>query len=152
MTLESVLRERVARWVDELDAYGYVLEPPGRVAVSLAEIAVAARRPTTYGGPAAKIEVHELWLPGADPDGLALEGHGCHLHMASWHAQILEGGATGAERLDVDRRKPRELMVHRHPFGEPNERREPAAPLIAPERWVEHVEALILDRFDATGE
>jgi hypothetical protein len=149
MTVESVLRERAARWTDELDAYGYVLEPPGPAVTSLAEMAVAARRPTTYGGPPAKIEVHELWLQGDDPDGLGLEAHGCHLRMASWHAQILDEGATGAERFDVDRRKPPELFVHRHPLGELNERREPAAPLMAPERWIEHVEGLILDLVEA---
>jgi hypothetical protein len=59
--------------------------------------------------------------------------------------------ATGADRLDVDRRKPRELMVHRHPLGEPNDSRVPAAPLVAPERWIEHVEALILDLVEEDG-
>jgi hypothetical protein len=98
MTIESVLRERAARWIDELDAYGYVLEPPGRVAISLAELVVAARRPTTYGGPPAKIEVHELWLPGDDPKGLGLEAHGCHLHMAAWHAQMCCDGSRPARR------------------------------------------------------
>jgi hypothetical protein len=152
MTIESVMRDRAARWIDELDAYGYVLEPPGRVVTSLPEIAVTARRPTTYDGPPAKIEVHELWLPGPDPDELGLEAHGCHLQMASWHAQILGGGATGAERLDLDRRKRPELMIHRHPLGEPNDRRVPASPLVAPERWIEHVEALILDLVEERGD
>lgn len=144
MTIASVLRERTARWIDELDGYGYVLEPPGRAATQLAELAISARRPTTYGGPPVRVEVHELWLPGSDPHGLGLEAHGCYLQMASWHAQIVESGATGAERLDVDRRKPGDLMIHRHPLGEANSRREPAGPLAAPERWVERVEALIL--------
>jgi len=151
MTIASALRERVARWNDELDGYGYVLGPPGRAATQLAEMVVSARRPTTYGGPPAKIEVRELWVPGADPDGLDLEAHGCYLHTASWHAQIFDSGDTGAERLDVDRRKPRELIVHRHPLGEPNDRRDPAAPLAAPERWIESVEALILAILEGHG-
>lgn len=144
MTIDSVLRERVARWSDELDGYGYALAPPGRMATQLGELVVSARRPTTYAGPSAKLEVRELWLPGADPDGLGLEAHGCYLLVASWHAQIFETGDIGAERLDVDRRKPAELVVHRHPLGEPNARREPAATLSAPEAWIERVEAIIL--------
>ena len=144
MTIASVLRERTTRWRDELDGYGYVPSDAARPASRLGELMVSAARPTTYGGPAARLDIRELWLPGRDPDGLGFEAQGCHLHVASWHAQILDRGTEGAERLDVDRRKPTDLFVHRHPFGEPNERRVPAAPLVAPERWIEEIELLIL--------
>lgn len=85
------------------------------------------------------IDIVELWLSGADPDGLKLVMHGCHLFAAGWHAQIAQD-ESGAERLDVDRAKSRRLMIHRHPFGRPNDVREPDAPLLAPEAWMVRVE------------
>ena len=36
------------------------------------------------------------------------------------------GGDVAAERLDLDRSKPRPLWLHRHPLGQPNEIKEPA--------------------------
>ena len=97
------------------------------------------------------IDVAELWAAGDDPDGLGTEEEGCYLRAASWHAQIEAPGDTGAERLDLDRTKPRALMIHRHPFGEPNAVRRPAAGLLVPARWLEHVEGLIYEGFRADG-
>ena len=66
---------------------------------------------------------------------------GTHLEASSWHAQ-LGPGEQGAERMDVDRRKPADLILHRHPFGSPNDEREPERDMDAPEAWITHVEGL----------
>lgn len=84
--------------------------------------------------------------PGADPDALGLEQHGCHIAGSSWHAQ-LESGDEKAERLDVDRFKPRNLTIHRHPFGSSNDERVPAADVPAPEAWVNHVETISAEHY-----
>lgn len=143
MAVPSALRDRFTRWCDELDAYGYEFAAPKRTARSGGEFVIGARRPTTYGGPAVVIEIKELWSPGGDPHGLGLELHGCFLHRGSWHAQFFSTGAVGAERLDVDRRKESALIIHRHPLGQPNDKRVPAAPLASPERWLEEVETCV---------
>jgi excisionase family DNA binding protein len=83
---------------------------------------------------------------GADPDGLGLEQHGCHLAGSSWHAQLLPG-EDGAERMDVDRFKPSELIIHRHPFGSRNDVRESAGDLPAPEAWVQDVETIAAEHY-----
>ncbi len=133
------------RWSLELSGYGYELLAPGREPASAGEFVLRARRPTHYGGPPAMIDVRELWVPGADPGGLGLEQHGCHLEVGGWHAQLRAGEEIGAMRLDVDRRKKPELVVHEHPFGRPNHVRVPAAPLVSPERWIHEVEVVIAD-------
>jgi hypothetical protein len=56
-------------------------------------------------------------------------------------------GEEGAERLDVDRCKPSELIIHRHPFGSPNDERKPAGGLRAPEAWVQDVESISAERY-----
>lgn len=89
------------------------------------------------------IDILEAWATGGDPDGLGVEGDDCHLQAASWHAQIAMPGDIGAERIDLQRAKPRPLIIHRHPLGEPNEVRVPATALLVPARWVAHVERLI---------
>ena len=104
-------------------------------------VGIRARRRPDLGGPEAIIEVVEKWTEGPDPDGLGLEQHGCHLEASSWHAQ-LGPGEQGAERMDVDRRKPADLILHRHPFGSPNDEREPERDMDAPEAWITHVEGL----------
>jgi hypothetical protein len=58
------------------------------------------------------IHVAETWIEGSDPDGLGFEQHGCYSGGSGWHAQ-LEAGERGAERLDVDRTKPTEPIMHR---------------------------------------
>lgn len=152
MTIESVLRERFVCWAVELSAYGYEPSPLGRAARGSGELALRARRPTHYGGPSATIDVRELWALGADPDGLGLEQHGCYLEISGWHAQLVSSGDVGAMRLDVDRRKEPELVIHEHPLGQPNHVRVAAAPLVSPERWIHHVEAVILDLYEVDGE
>lgn len=148
MSIASALRSRSALWHDVLDAFGYELADP-RPGAGAAELRVRAVRPVRYGGPAAVIDVAELWAVGGDPDGLGVEGEGCHLRAASWHAQIEAIGDAGAERLDLDRTKPSALIIHRHPLGQPNSVRHPASGLLVPARWLEHVEGLIYDAFHA---
>jgi hypothetical protein len=88
-------------------------------------------------------------LPGTDPDGLGLEDEGCHLQGSSWNAQINGERPEDAERLDVDRSKPRRLIIHRHPYGRSNEVREPARQIAAPERWLQEVEEIVYQRHAA---
>ncbi|MCC6831900.1 MAG: hypothetical protein IT200_11195 [Thermoleophilia bacterium] len=142
MSVGSVLRDRAARWCAEITAYGYVLQEPTRQAELPGELLVRAVRPQTYGGPPAVVDVREIWVSGPDPDGLGLDQDGCHLLVGQWHAQITAGD-VGAMRLDVDRGKPFTLAIHLHPYGQPNQVREPAAPLGSPEAWLERVETVI---------
>ena len=44
----------------------------------LGELALRARRPALYGDRHVLLDVHELWLPRSDPDGLRLEAEGCY--------------------------------------------------------------------------
>jgi hypothetical protein len=99
--------------------------------------AVRPRRPGDEGE-AITLTVAELWHPGADPFGdRRLVYEGCFLSTLSWHIQVGEStGPRGAERLDIvsdpDDRHPR---IHRHPYGRPNEVREPAE-LPPPDAWL----------------
>jgi hypothetical protein len=77
------------------------------------------------------VEIHEAWRPGNDPE-LGLVMYGCFLTVASWHAQVVPGaGDIGAERSDVNRRKPVKLRVHIHPLGSQNDVRLSAAPSLS---------------------
>lgn len=138
-------------WHELLDRFGYAaVEPPG-LARPPSQLRIRALRPADDAGPAAVIDILEEWATGGDPDGLGVEEDDCHLQAASWHAQIAQGGDVGAERIDLQRAKPRPLIIHRHPFGEPNEVRVPAAPLLVPARWVAHVERLIFIHLHGPG-
>lgn len=93
------------------------------------------------------MDIRETWLPGDDRD-LGITLHDCFLFSASWHAQVArDAGAVGAERLDVERSKSAALVVHRHPLGEPNDVRQPAAPLRHPQAWVTALEEVIADYY-----
>jgi len=141
MSVDSVLDDRYALWANELSDWGYEVEehpwpaPPNG-------FLIRARRPETYGDPAVLIDIAETWEEGQDPDGLRMTNRGCFLVAASWHAQFPLNGDVGAERLDVDRTKPRDLLIHRHPLGETNEVRE-RAQRQRPETWLGHVENLV---------
>jgi hypothetical protein len=123
------------------------MEPPGRGAGQFGEFALRARRPTLYGDPGVLLDVRELWLLGSDPDGLGLEAEGHHTQASSWNAQIDGDRPEDAERLDVDRSKPPRLIIHSHPYGQPNAVREPAQRLAAPERWLQEVEEIVFQRY-----
>ena len=112
------------------------------------ELVIVAVRPEYAEVRPVLFEVREAWAAGRDLHDLGLEDHGCFLVASSWHAQIgSASGDLGAERLDVDRRKDRSHIVHRHPLGQPNQVRVPAASLRHPEAWVAHVEELIADYY-----
>jgi hypothetical protein len=144
MSVESALANRYALWHRVLcDDFGYEEVAPVRPPRSENELVIRAVRPPFEPVEAVAIDVRETWLPGDDPDlGLAL--HGCFLTISSWHAQVnIETGTAGAERLDVDRNKSPGVRIHRHPLGESNDVREPAAPLKHPDAWVQHLEEVI---------
>jgi hypothetical protein len=147
MTVRSLLTHRTARWIGIFWLHGYLIEQPGRTAARLGELSLRARRPAPYGEVSAVLDVHELWVPGRDPDGLRLEDEGCYTHRGSWNAQIGGARPEDTERLDVDRAKPRDLLIHRHPFGQPNEVRERVRVLSAPERWMREIDELIFQRY-----
>ncbi|MGK2939787.1 MAG: hypothetical protein ACSLFR_18615 [Solirubrobacteraceae bacterium] len=152
MSRETVVAERVARWSDVLFNHGYILEESSRLGMlpKQGAFALRARRRDALGVPAVVVDIVEVWNDGSDPHSLGLEAHGCHLEYAGWNAQI-QNGAVGQERLDVDRRKPVGQMIHRHPFGHPNAKREPASSK-APESWIQHVERLSAELFFAQDE
>ena len=147
MSVQSLLTDRIARWGGVIDLHGYLVEPVDRAMTQLGEIALRARRPALYGDPGVLLDIRELWLPGPDPDGLRLEAEGCHLQGSSWNAQVDGERPEDAERLDVDRSKPGSLIIHRHPYGQANEVREPAQHLAAPERWLQEVEEIVFQRY-----
>jgi hypothetical protein len=39
------------------------------------------------------------------------------------------------------------MTIHRHPYVQPNEVREPARHLAAPERWLQEVEEIVFQRY-----
>jgi hypothetical protein len=147
MTVSSLLTHRTARWGEIFELHGYLVEQPTSAAARLGELSLRARRPAPYGDLSAVLDVRELWVPGRDPDGLRLEAEGCYMHGGSWNAQIGGGRPEDAERLDVDRAKQRDLMIHHHPYGQPNEVREQVRVLPAPERWVREIEEIIFQRY-----
>jgi hypothetical protein len=152
MTIRSIVTERYARWAETLFKHGYMIEGNPTLPTSTATgvVGLRGRRRRDLGAPPVVIDIAEAWSEGPDPDGLGLEDHGCHLAGSGWHAQ-LETGDRGAERLDVDRTKPTELIIHRHPFGSSNEVRKPERDLRSPEAWVldiEQLSALVVDLDD----
>jgi hypothetical protein len=147
VTVHSLLTNRIVRWGGVIDLHGYLVEPPDRAMTQLGEFALRARRPARYGDPNVLLDVREVWLPGPDPDGLGLKAEGCYMRGSSWNAQVDGERPEDAERLDVDRSKPRRLIIHSHPYGQPNEVREPAQHLAAPERWLQEVEEIVFQRY-----
>lgn len=147
MTIHRLLTNRIVRWGRVIDLHGYLVEAPDRAITQLGEFALRARRPALYGDPSVLLDVRELWLPGPDPDGLRLEAEGCHMRGGSWNAQVDGERPEDAERLDVDRSKPRRLIIHNHPYGQPNAVREPAQRLTAPERWLQEVEEIVFQGY-----
>ena len=149
MSLNSVVRERVARWCYELSLWAFTVDDEAPT-IGPGQFTLRANRRVIDLRPGAKsrsvvIAIREVWLPGEDPARLVAIEHGCFCAISAWHAQIHESrGAHGAFRLDVDRSKPAALRVHRHPLGEPNEIREAVdPPLPALEAWLEEVDLLI---------
>lgn len=142
------LTNRIVRWCRALDLYGYIVETPVRINVQLEEVVLRARRPALYGDPTVLLDVRELWHPGKDHDDLSLDAEGHYIRGASYNAQIEGDQPENAERLDVDRSKSRSLIVHRHPYGQPNSVREPTR-FLSPERWLQDIEEIVFERCSA---
>ena len=148
MTLASVVRTRLAIWRQACDAWGLEINPP------FTRVELEWMRPGlvsfwAFGRPvgardeqAVTLSVVESWEPGPDPHGdRRVEAEGCHLAVLNWHLQVESvSGAPGAERLDVvpepDGSHPR---VHRHPYGSPNDVRQPSD-LPPPGAWLYSVD------------
>ncbi|MHB1537121.1 MAG: hypothetical protein ACYCUM_11690 [Solirubrobacteraceae bacterium] len=109
---------------------------------------VAPRR-TSHGGPHTTLHIAEVWAEGLDPLRLAPPLDSWHLYRCSWHAQLGAPGDLNAERLDIDRDKPRSHVRHRHPYGQPNARREPTA-INTPRAWLAEVERIVASLYPAT--
>jgi len=143
--ISVLLTNRVVRWCRALDLYGYIVEMPIRFNTQSQGLALRARRPTLYGDPTVLLDIVELWHAGNDPDGLGLESESCHLQGASWNAQVGGDRPEDSERLDIDRSKADQVIVHRHPYGRPNAVRRPSA-FPSLERWLQSVEELVFER------
>lgn len=148
MSVKSALADRYSLWLRLLcEDFGYQEQALGRSPRSGNEFVLRAVRPGFGPVHPVTVEIHETWRTGSDSE-FGIDLHGCFLLAASWHAQVVAGrGDEGSERLDVDRTKGSGLRVHRHPLGEPNHVREPAAPLKHPDAWVQHLEELIAERY-----
>lgn len=148
MSVESALADRYSLWLQLLcEDFGYEAEASARPPRSRDELVIRAVRPGLYPAEPVSVEVRETWQMGPDFE-LGIELHGCFLRAASWHAQIVaDQGDEGSERLDVDRNKSSDLWVHRHPLGQPNDVRDPAAPLKHPDAWVKHLEDLVAEHY-----
>jgi hypothetical protein len=139
VSLPGIIHQRVVTWLTEAFDFGYERDESAEV-IRADGFTLRFRRRGDYGPPPVILDIREDWAEGDDDlDGPRLETFGCHLVEASWHAQIDPGaGAFGAERFDVDRSKPPQLVIHRHPFGEPNDVRVPDNAL-APRHWLDRV-------------
>ena len=93
MNVDSVLDDRYARWTTDLYDWGYVLEDPVWPA-GTAAIILRARWPP--GAPEIVITVHEIWLPGIDPDGLGLTGF---VRTTTTSHPLLGGGSVHSTGL-----------------------------------------------------
>lgn len=142
----QVAEGRFADWLIELEDWGWI--QPGSVVQGNrqgpGEFVLHVRRPVAYGAPEVTLTVHERWVPGADPLGLTGEWN-FHAEVLKWHAQFPGVGdpERRAERFDVDRRKPPELVVHTHPLGEPRGTRV-ASPMHVMQGWLD----LIMEHID----
>ena len=141
MTLEIALTHRCAEWSELLRRHAYDLMRL-EVELQLGEIRLQASRPRRLGGPATSLHVVELWRPGEDPLELGPSPDGCYLHACSWHAQIGGAGSRVAERFDLDRSKPPVQMRHRHPYGQPNNIREPMT-ASTPAAWLLRLDTIL---------
>lgn len=141
MTLASITGERLADWSEAIRTFGWACD------VRFVDAASGQVRIRAFRGsgpsPRVTLDVRERWALGSDPDGLGLEAHGCHLHLAAWHAQLPGSpGPVHAHRLDVSRGKAPALMIHLHPHGSPNGVRVGRSRIGAPAQWIAEVEEL----------
>ncbi len=136
------LGRRTAHWHTVLQLYAFEIAAPDQLEPADGRLRLRAIRLPSHGNPHSTIDVREIWRSGRDRQRLMPTNEGHHLLRASWHAQIGGAGAERAERLDVERFKPADLMRHRHPLGSPNHVREQTA-IATPEAWLLHVETVI---------
>lgn len=151
MSLRTALTHRFAHWYEQLDMHGHLVnQTEDHINVQRGALEISATRAVEHGGPSVAIYISEIWVPGFDPCSLAPAPDGCHIDHSSWHAQIGGDDEAHAERIDIDRSKPRVLIRHRHPHGQPNAWREPTT-INTPEAWMHHVEKLISTLYLPTG-
>lgn len=143
MSRRSIILARCSQWQEVLGKHGWhVVEIDA--APGIGRLRIIARRPAN--APAYRVEatVVEVWNDGPDADGLVPPEHGCHLERSAWHAQFGDrGGGMQALRLEIDRRKPRALRIHVHPYGRANDVREARSHLGTPDQWVIEVEGVL---------
>ncbi len=140
MSLETLLQERFAAWVNTLAAYGYEREAANRIP-GAGGFELRMRRSALLGAPEVIIKVSETWAIGPDPDGLGIDANGCHLVAATWQAVISQDPERrGEERLDLDRHDAYGNPLHRHPFGETNDVHTPASWPVPVGLWAYRVE------------
>lgn len=146
---ERVAGMRFALWQNELHQWGFELLTPSLVPRRPGEFISEGRYPLAAGTPGLQITIKELWGDGRDSEQLAgADEEGAYLIGASWHAQFTTGEGMNSEqeamRLDLDRRKPRDLWVHEHPFGAGNDQRDSRPAVPSPGQWLAEVLSLRL--------
>lgn len=155
--LLGIKGERATQWHLACEAWDFDITPPfasGTLGdMAPGSLSFSATRKALICGVevTVKLDIDEVWREGPDLSGdRRLELHDCHLEVCSWHAQVSrDSGAVGAERLDVvaveDAAHPR---IHRHPYGRPNDVREPTG-MAVPDGWLNHLNRVL---GDALGE
>jgi hypothetical protein len=147
------LSARLSVWQDAFDRLGY--EPAQMEAEERTSpggdtrwlLLAHAARSRTYGGVAASIDVREEWqAEAAAQRGLPSVG-GWHLQQATYHAQVGGSDPSRAERIDVDPRGGPHPLIHRHPYGRPNDVREPLEGVPPPAQLLNRVEEIVISAY-----
>jgi hypothetical protein len=144
VSIDGVVDQRAGEWGRVLSDWGLELEDPPRPSRQPNQLSIFARTSDDSGPLGFSLTISELWVAGSDPDGLnGTSLSRCHIRQSSWHVQFHETKWTSTdlagERLDLDRSKPRSLIIHRHPLGQANGTREQVSSFPAPAAWLGHV-------------
>lgn len=151
------MNKRLVSWIRACDVWGFEIHPPFSSAtlggLAPGEVQFRATRKATVAGEHVEVslDVEEAWLPSDHPDGdWRLNDEGCHAGAVKWHLQVGTGTDDkhkNAERLEVAQEDATHPRIHRHPYGERNDVREPAE-FPVPEGWLSQVNAVLDGAFD----
>jgi len=152
----SIINTRLFLWINACEAWGFdeivpLFDERGLAERAPGEVSFCASRDAVIDGRSVRVtlSVSEAWLPGDDPEGdHRLRAEGCHVPRLNWHLQVgAIAGDRGAERLDVGPEDDKHPRIHRHPYGQPNEIREPTE-LPPPDAWLHHANQVLGEALD----
>jgi hypothetical protein len=155
MSLDSIVSTRLFLWSAACEAWDFEIDPPFTAETPgervPGEVLFRAARSAVIDGESMEVSltVAESWVESEHPGrDRRLEAEGCHLVAMSWHVQVGDDtGDRGAERFDVGEEDLVHPRIHRHPFGETNDRREPAE-LPPPDAGLHHVNDVLSGALD----